>query len=230
MSVGTAANDADPSAAPPLTGHRAAYVLGEVMLTLGLVILLFAGYEFIGKAWNTGRAQDRLNHLLDGLWANRQKPVAGQPVARLYIPRLHLKWAVIEGVTQADLRKGPGHYPKTDDPGDVGNVGIAGHRLPGVFWNLDRLRKGDPIVVETRSGWYVYRVRRLRVVVPTRVEVIAHNPIAPKRPATRRLLTLTTCNPKFNNYQRLVVQAELGREQAKKTGRPAELGRAKYHS
>src|SRR3954451_2746962 len=111
MSVGTAANHADSSAAPPLTGQRVAYALGEVMLTLGLVVLLFAGYEFIGKAWNTGREQGRLNHLLDGLWASRQKPVPGQPAARLYIPRLHLKWAVIEGVTQADLSKGPGHYP-----------------------------------------------------------------------------------------------------------------------
>jgi sortase A len=226
MSVGTAANDANTSEA---TGRGVAYAFGEVMLTLGLVILLFAGYEFIGKAWNTGRAQDGLNRRLDELWAKSERPVAGQPVARLYIPRLHLRWAVVEGVTLADLSKGPGHYPKTDDPGDVGNVGIAGHRLPGVFWNLDRLRKGDPVVVETRSGWYVYRVTRLRVVVPTQVSVIAHNPIAVKRPATRRLLTLTTCNPKFNNYQRLVVQAELSREQGKKAGRPAELGRAKYH-
>jgi sortase A len=140
-----------------------------------------------------------------------------------------MRWAVVEGVTQADLGKGPGHYPRTDDPGDVGNVGIAGHRLPGVFWNLDQLRKGDPLVVETRSGWYVYRVLRLRVVVPEQVQVIAHNPFAPKLPASRRLLTLTTCNPKFNNYQRLVVLAELGREQGRKAGRPAELGHARYH-
>lgn len=221
--------DAATNGVSRLDGHRGSYVFGEIMLTLGLVILLFAGYEFIGKAWNTERTQNGLNRDLDALWAKGRRPVPGQPVARLFIPRLHMRWAVVEGVTLADLSKGPGHYPHTDDPGDVGNVGIAGHRLPGVFWNLDRLRKGDAVVLETRSGWFVYRVRRLRVVVPEQVQVIAHNPFAQKQPATRRLLTLTTCNPKFDNYQRLVVQAELGREQGKKLGRPAELGHRKYH-
>ena len=43
---------------------------------------------------------------------------------------------------------------------------------------------------------------------------------APKR----RLLTLTTCNPKFDNYQRLIVHAKLVRSQLKSDGRPSELG------
>ena len=38
------------------------------------------------------------------------------------------------------------------------------------------------------------------------------------------MLTLTTCNPKFDNYQRLIVHAELVRTQATSAGRPAELG------
>jgi sortase A len=38
------------------------------------------------------------------------------------------------------------------------------------------------------------------------------------------MLTLTTCNPKFNNYQRLVVHAELSRTQPKSGPTPAELG------
>lgn len=200
-----------------------AYFLGEVVFTLGLVLLLFVTYEVIAGSWAIDRAQGDLNKKLDNLWANGGRPVAGQPASRLYIPRLHKKWAVVGGVTQADLAKGPGHYPKTDQPGDLGNVGIAGHRLPSVFWNLDRLRRGDPIVVESRSGWFVYRVVRLRVVRPNQVEVVAPDPDHPRGVPTRRLLTLTTCNPKFNNYQRLVVVAELSREQGKKAGRPAEL-------
>jgi sortase A len=96
-----------------------------------------------------------------------------------------------------------------------------------VFWNLDRLRKGDPIVVETRSGWFVYRVTGRRVVRPSQIEVVAHNPVDRRQRPTRRLLTLTTCNPKFDNYQRLIVQAELTREQGKKAGRPTELGSLK---
>jgi sortase A len=204
--------------------RRTAYILGELAFTLGLVVLLFAAYEFFGSSWAVDRAQSDLDSRLDRRWAAGMPPVPGQPASRLYIPRLHKKWAVVEGVTQADLAKGPGHYPKTGAPGDVGNVGIAGHRLPAVFWNLDRLRRGDPVIVESRSGWFVYRVVRLRVVRPTQVEVVAPNPDRPGRPAIRRLLTLTTCNPKFDNYQRLVVVAELSREQGKRAGRPAELG------
>ncbi|GAA4624743.1 hypothetical protein GCM10023196_026160 [Actinoallomurus vinaceus] len=217
----------DPGAAPAVR-RGAAYVAGEVMLTLGLVVLLFGAHEFLGGWWALDREQHRLDRQLTRAWAADAKPVPGQPVSRLYIPRLRKKWQVVEGVSQDDLARGPGHYPKSDRPGAVGNLAIAGHRLPSVFWNLDRLRPGDLIVVETRSGWFVYRVLRLRVVRPSQVEVVDHDPDHPGGRPTRRLLTLTTCNPKFDNYQRLVVQAELSREQAKKTGWPAELGRFRH--
>lgn len=198
-------------------------VLGEILLTLGLVVLLFAAYEFWGKAWRMDRDQHGLDRDLDRLWALAAPPEPGRPIGRLYIPRLHKKWVVVKGVTPAALAKGPGRYPGRDEPGDLGNVAIAGHRMPSVFWNLDRLRPADPIVAETRTGWYVYRVVRLRVVRPTQVEVVARDPGHPGRRPSRRLMTLTTCNPKFENYQRLVVQAELSRVQNKRAGRPAEL-------
>jgi sortase A len=38
------------------------------------------------------------------------------------------------------------------------------------------------------------------------------------------MLTITTCNPKLDNYQRLIVHAELVRKQARGAGPPAELG------
>jgi sortase A len=209
---------------PAAPGNRTAYIVGEIIFTVGVLLLLFAGYELFVKGWLTGRAQDGLNEELDRQWAAGTPPVPGQPVGRLHIPRLETRWAVVEGVGQADLRKGPGHYPSSDDPGEVGNLAIAGHRMPSVFWNLDRMRKGDPIVVETRSGWFVYRVTRVHVVRPWQVEVIRHNPADPKGKPTRRLLTLTTCHPKFNNYERLIVQAELTRDQGKRSGRPPELG------
>jgi sortase A len=204
--------------------RRLTYVIGEIVFTIGLLLLLFVAYELHVKPWLTDRAQDGLNQELDRQWAKGGALVPGQPVARLHIPRLHRRWAVVDGVTQADLAKGPGRYPRSDDPGEVGNLAIAGHRLPSTFWDLDRLRTGDPVVVETRSGWFVYRVTRVWVVRPWQVEVIKHNPADPKVRPTRRLLTLTTCHPKFNNYERLIVQAELSREEGRRAGRPPELG------
>ena len=45
-------------------------------------------------------------------------------------------------------------------PGEIGNVALAGHRVGkgSPFLELDTLRPGDPIVLETRDSWFVYRV------------------------------------------------------------------------
>ncbi|MEU8266481.1 class E sortase [Sphaerisporangium sp. NPDC049002] len=199
-------------------------MLGELMLTAGLVLVLFAAYATYGKAWRIESEQNALAGELDRSWAaSAGRPVEGQPMARIHIPKLGRQWAVVEGVSQADLRKGPGHYPRTAQPGQIGNVAIAGHRISSVFWDVDRLDRGDVIVAETRTGWFVYRVVRQRLVLPRQVEVIAPSPGRPGEAPRKAMLTLTTCNPKFQNWQRLVVHAELVREQAKSRGRPAEL-------
>ncbi|MEZ0074731.1 class E sortase [Planotetraspora sp. GP83] len=208
---------------PP--SRRIARGAGEVMITLGLLACLFAAYEFYGKAWRIQAEQDQVDTTLDRQWktAAAATPVEGQPIGRIHIPKLDRKWAVVEGVTWDDLRKGPGHYPGTAQPGQVGNMAIAGHRILSVFWDIDRLRDGDAIVAETKTGWYIYRVVGQRKVLPTQVEVIAPDPFHPKARPEKAMLTLTTCNPKLQNWQRLIVFAELDHTQAKSQGRPAEL-------
>jgi sortase A len=111
-------------------------------------------------------------------------------------------------------------------PGQVGNFSVAGHRTPAIFWDLDQLQNNDEIVVETKDTWYVYRMNRSQIVLPTAVQVVAPVPDEPGKKATQAMLTITTCNPKFNNYQRLVVHATLDPSQtrAHDKGRPASLG------
>ncbi|GAA0398351.1 class E sortase [Acrocarpospora corrugata] len=213
---------------PP--SRRLARGAGELMVTLGVIALLFALYAVYGKAWQIEAEQRLVEERLDHAWAAAGEPAApvpGQPLARLHIPKLDRKWAVVEGVTSADLSKGPGHYPKTARPGEIGNMAVAGHRIMSVFWDLDRLKAGDVIVAETRNAWFVYRVTEHREVLPTAVEVVAPTPNQPGVPPERAMLTLTTCNPKLQNWQRLVVFAELARSQAKSDGRPPELGAKK---
>jgi len=206
---------------------------GELMITLGLVTLLFAAYEIWGAAAIVNARQNDLNARVEQQWeatptatpsptAKAVAPPPGTAVARLYIPRLDKHWVVVEGVRQRDIRYAPGHYPNTAMPGDVGNFSVAGHRNRATFWRLDELRPGDTIVVETRAAWYVYAVSRTRIVLPSQVEVV--KPVPPGASRGSRLLTLTTCNPKFDNYQRLIVHAELGHKQERSAGRPAELG------
>jgi sortase (surface protein transpeptidase) len=154
----------------------------------------------------------------------------GQPFAVLHIPRLGADWSrvVVEGAAEAQLAQGPGHYIGTAMPGEQGNFAVAGHRVGrgSPFLDLDRMQPGDPIVVETASHWFVYRVLGdaatgsvdgdpsgipgRQIVRPSDVEVISPTPGgAGVDPATGAYLTLTTCHPKYSAQQRLIIHARL---------------------
>jgi LPXTG-site transpeptidase (sortase) family protein len=213
-------------------------VSGELMITFGLIVLLFAGYEVFG---NSAKVQDEQNALTDELDQEWNDPTVGASTAakgpaapgdnlvgRLYIPKLDKEWVVVDGVRPQDIKYAPGHYPDTADPGRIGNFSVAGHRIKKIFWRLDELNPGDVIGVETRDSWYVYKVYGHEVVKPNQVEVVSPVPDKPGVKPTKALLTLTTCNPKFNNYQRLIVHAELvskvKRDQSlPDAGQPAEM-------
>jgi sortase A len=213
---------------------------GELLITVGLVLLLFAAYEVWGKTAVVGAHQDNLSRQLAQDWGNGpvvgpsgppDAPASGAPrtgggIARLYIPRMHKQWVVVQGVSRADIRYAPGHYPETAMPGNIGNFSVAGHRTPAIFWDLDQLRNGDLIGVETREQWYVYRVVQVEIVSPHAVQVVAPWPNHPGERPTKAMITLTTCNPKLDNYQRLVVHGELDPKltRAHSDGKPAELG------
>ncbi|MGH9103332.1 MAG: class E sortase [Acidimicrobiales bacterium] len=130
-------------------------------------------------------------------------PPDGSAVAVIQIPAIGVDKAVVQGVGEPDLQRGPGHYPDTPMPGQPGNSAIAGHRTTfgGPFYRLDALRPGNEIDVTTRQGSFRYRVRRSLVVAPDDLAVLTQSRAS--------LLTLTTCTPLFSASQRLVVQAYL---------------------
>jgi sortase A len=206
---------------------------GEILITLGLVILLFAAYEVYGKASAIESHQNVLSHRLDRTWAQPAPAAAtltdpsitpGAPIARLYIPVMKLHWVVVQGVDVEDIRYAPGHYPGTAMPGEIGNFSVAGHRVPSLFWNLQDVRPGDQVVVQTRANWYVYRVTANEIVTPHSIEVVAPTPDRIGVAPTVATLTLTTCNPKWNDYQRMVVHAELVAATPYEDGPPVALG------
>ena len=224
-------------------GRTLASIAGELMITFGLVLLLFAAYEVWGKAAIVANHQSALDAQLDQEWAQdpgiapttpapgatpgtpaNQPPVPpGDAIGRLYLPRLGAYWVVVEGVEPQDIEYAPGHYPGTAMPGQVGNFSVAGHRSPAIFWDLDRLQPDDAVVVETRTAWYIYRVEQKKIVSPTAVEVVAPVPGQPGATPSEEYLTITTCNPKWDNYERLIVHATLEYAQDRSAGRPAEL-------
>jgi sortase A len=215
--------------------HTGIRGLGEVLITFGLVILLFAGYEVWGKSAQVDAAQQELDTRLEDAWGDgasgpaeevpKEKPLPGDAIARLHIPRLDKHWVVVEGVAPGDIKNAPGHYPDTAMPGRVGNFSVAGHRMPAVFWNLHKMQPGDKIFLEDRRNWYEYQVSETRIVLPSAVEVVAPVPGRPGAKPTEAMLTITTCNPQWDNYERLIVHAKHVDVRPKSLGRPAELAK-----
>jgi sortase A len=150
-------------------------------------------------------------------------PLPGYPVARLNIPRIGEEWLVVEGIKEKFIADAPGHFPGTAMAGEVGNFVVIGHRAKGLFWDLDKLRHGDPIVVRTHQRWYVYHVAERKVVRPEAMDEIAPVPGQPQAVPTKARLTLTTCEPRLGNSRRLVVHADLVRSQPTSDGPPSEL-------
>jgi sortase A len=218
--------------------RRVLGAVGRVLVTTGLLLLLFVAYQLWGTGIYEARAQNQLEEQFkQSLERNRTTtttttptsttevdnptvatalgPIAAPPegdgLGRIIIPKIGVDKFIVEGVNVDDLRKGPGHYPSTQLPGHEGNSAIAGHRTTygAPFGDLDQLDPGDEITIETVQGKFAYKVTEQRVVDPSEVSVLDPSP-EPARPGHQlATLTLTTCNPKYSAEQRLIIRAQL---------------------
>ncbi|MEY2401189.1 MAG: sortase [Ilumatobacteraceae bacterium] len=138
-------------------------------------------------------------------------PAAEEGVARLIIPRMDLNRIVVEGATADALTKGPGHFPETPLPGQLGNAAIAGHRTTHLhpFFDIDQLQPGDEITVVTLNGRYVYHVTGTEIVGPE-----DYAAVIPTTDVTKATLTLVSCTPRYSAKNRIVVRSELVPDQS----------------
>ena len=216
--------------------------VGKVLLTGGLLMLLFVAYQLWGTGIYQSRAQSDLRSKFDRQTNGQTStspatvgdtstsapnprgsggpaptrpltaqpvPAEGDPVGVIKIPRIGVDQVVVEGTAVPDLRKGPGHYPGSPLPGQVGNSAIAGHRTTygAPFGDLDQLAKKDKISIRTLTGtWNYVLTEDPFAVKPDQTEVLLPTVQSGQELAT---LTLTTCNPKYSASQRLVVKARL---------------------
>jgi sortase A len=251
----------DPPAGPPpgrppmSTGDKVRFVLrgiGQTLITLGLVVLLFVVYEVWVTNLFAAREQSKVTQALKQEWKKGEDPLLPLPGSKdpsiplgtgigiIYIPRLgrDYHFTIVQGSTvptDGQLEKGPAHYQDTALPGEVGNFAVAGHRVGKgePFLNIDKLRSGDAVIVETKSYWYVYRVlgdpagrnpETVRstvttdgkvslpgreIVDPSAGRVLLPVPDNPGVTASERLMTMTTCHPKFTASHRMIVYSKL---------------------
>ena len=198
---------------------------GELLVTIGALVLLFVAYLVWGTALRASDAQHHLSSELNNEWSagtsagrGAARPdlihlVTGQPFAFIRIPAFgaHWRFTIVQGTALAQLNVSPGHVPGTQLPGQLGNFAVAGHRVTAgnPFWSLPSLRGGDLVYIDTKVDTYTYKVTGQQTVLPADTAVLDPVPGHPGQRPAQRMITLITCNPAWTGTHRVIVTGVL---------------------
>jgi sortase A len=123
-----------------------------------------------------------------------------------------------------------GHYSGTQEtamPWDKqGNFALAAHRNTHgePFRYINKLVKGDKVVVETASEYYTYEITStLPSTPPSNTSVLRPIPVGSGFTKAGRYITLTTCTPEFTSTNRLIVWGKMVDERPRSKGKPDAL-------
>lgn len=134
---------------------------------------------------------------------DKPKTVDKSVIGKIKISKIDLTMPLLMGATERNLNRGAAVISGTSPIGEIGNVGIAGHRgrSYGVFFNrLNEVEVGDIIEVTANKKIYKYTVYETLIVEPTDISVLYRND-------EDKILTLVTCEPVKNPTHRLIVHA-----------------------
>ncbi len=134
-------------------------------------------------------------------------PILEELDTKLYINSISVEGGIFQGPDSRTMDKGFWHFPASVYPGQQGNSVIISHRYLHIppakdtFYNLDKVRKGDSIVVEQEDNQYRYIVSEVKVVEKNDVSVL--------QDSLDHQITLITCTPLWTSKQRLAVIGKL---------------------
>jgi sortase A len=162
--------------------RRFFFITGALAVSYVALTLLHAKYY-----------QESANHAMEQqMHANEQHNVSlavakeGDVLGRIEIPRLGMTVAILEGTTAQTLRLGVGHIEGTAQPGEPGNIGIAGHR-DTYFRALKDIRTSDEIRIQTATGLSRYEVDWVQITAPGDGGILTNS--------AGSSITLVTCYP-----------------------------------
>ncbi|SHJ74202.1 sortase A [Clostridium cavendishii DSM 21758] len=190
-------------------------IIGIVLIIAGIILIGITGYRKYETYQKQKALKEQFEKSMKDLGDNNKNKKEdeaspdGRPVgqdiktiAMLVVPKLDLNVAVAESVDMDVLKYAIGHFPNTAKPGQPGNFALAGHRnftYAEFFKNLDKLEKGDDLIIRTKEQEYKYKVTEKFIVDPDKVEVLDET-----KDAT---ITLVTCTE--GAKQRLIVKGKL---------------------
>ncbi|RBW67317.1 class D sortase [Bacillus taeanensis] len=130
-------------------------------------------------------------------------PEIGEEIGVLTIPKLNRSLSIFQGTDAETLKKGVGHYPRSVLPGERNNSILSGHR-DTAFRGLGNIGINDVLIVSTKAGEFLYKVKKVRIVDKDDQTVMVPKP--------KSTLTITTCYPFHfigDAEQRYVLVADL---------------------
>ena len=124
-------------------------------------------------------------------------------LGRIAIPKIGLDSELHDGIRLTTLDRGPGHWPGTAMPGQIGNVVVAAHRTShgAEFRHLDSLAPGDEVIFSTVDGTFTYLVTGTQIVMPDSLWITD--------PTDTPTATLFACHPLGSTAKRIVVNLAL---------------------
>lgn len=201
-------------------------VFGELLITAGLVLGLFVVYSLWWTNVVADRAADKQADKVRDSWTERTTGGPGaldtkNGIGFLHVPAMKNGEVLVEkGTATKILNDGvAGYYTdpvKATLPtsGKKGNFSLAAHRdgHGAKFHNIDKIKKGDAIVFETKDEWYVYKTYAvLAETSKYNVKVLGQIPKESGKKKAGHYITLTTCTPVYTSRYRYVVWGELVR-------------------
>lgn len=134
-----------------------------------------------------------------------QRAEISRDTDHVVIPKIGLDQKIWFGNNEKLVNKGVWHIPHSSTPDKGSNTVLVGHRFsykdPAVFYHLDKVSVGDPIVIAYSGKLYTYKVNETKIVKPTDVYV--------EEATEDDVLTLYTCHPLWSTKERLVLTAKL---------------------
>ena len=180
------------------------------------VILSTPHYVLVGTAKEKEEGLINSTVRLDTLHDTnlQSRPIVDPALKKLVIPEIGVEMPVIitgdeykEEDAYSAMDRGAWLYTKTSTPDAGSNTVLTGHRFKympphhNTLYSLDKIQKGDEILIYWQGREYMYRVNNSKVVEPTDLSVLDSTPTP--------TLTIITCTPLFSTAQRLVVTADL---------------------
>ena len=210
--------------------RRVVFLVGIAMILVGLGFLSYCAWQFYGTNIVAKQKQADVRQSIAKSWDDG---IDGDDIGLLRVKRFgsDYEMPIVEGFDDDALASGVGWDPHSADPGEIGNFAIAGHRVTHgePFAKFPTLKKGDEVVVETRTEILTYVLRNAGTSIT--VDFSTNWPLQPVpepdasgRHPTEAVLTMLTCSELFHTRDRSVVIGDLVSEQDKRSGKTRTIG------